>query len=663
MNTIKATEGPQGELPCGEWFASTGSGAFGYQTVSTWNERKQHGLFISPTSGLFNRYLYVSNLHDTFRWNGGELNLSSFYFRETISPDGYCHIVSFSHAPNPRWLFGKDGIFIRKTLIPIPGEHSLVIKYTFLPPGEGTLTIRPILGLRYLHDVRSERDFPLGIRYEKAGVFSLPGEAPVPPISIIAPGAAFLKDFHWYKHFHYSLDEGRGEAHYEDLPSPGYFTHHVKEGIKDYYLLLSTEKRWKSLLDEGSKKHLTTIRKALRKKRFTRVRKNPRLFQKSFDPLESSALSLLQERDGVLLPPSGFPYYQVNIFELLHFVRDFLLRFGHITTSAKIIESIRPYLRRGLLPKYISEDGSPLYCSADTSLLFIEVVYRYMRLLGQRGEWKQWFPVIEEIIGSFMEGTDYSIQMDRDFLINACEDGIESTWMDRVRGDEHIAPRHGKAVDVNALWYNGLCLYRDLLMASGRKKVAHGINRMIPRVKRSFLQKFTLEREGYLADVVRESGHSRDLRPNQLYALVLTNPVISPTFGKRILYRIKGTLLTSHGLKSLDPSSPGYRGNPEGGEISFTEALYNGGILPHLSLLYCEALVYVHGPNNRTINQMKRFLLSLRKIAEEHTPCYLPEAFERDPPHKILGSPVSLISTGALLGLFRLYETTLQLKN
>ncbi len=644
-----------------EWLVSTGSGSFASSTLSLANTRKQHGLFIAPTEGIFKRYLYVSRIDDIFRGENGEIPLSAAVYENGTYPPDTGHIRKVTLTRNPRFLFGERSVAVKKEIFPLRREDSVVIRYSFPRREEGTLMVRPILGLRYLNTLQEERDLPLGVRVYSQGILIRPGESPVPPLFIIAPGGRFTGEYTWYRSFAYREDEKKGEGSMEDLPSPGYFSFTVKEGKGDIFLLFTLENEWESIMEMSAVEGKRTLKSSMMKIAKATTGRVPRLFQKSFQPVEENALSLVTERGDTVLAPSGFPYYQVDVFELLHYVRDFLLGGGYLYQSENILNSLRQKLRGGLLPKYIPENGVPLYCSADTALFFVEVIQRFLILYGQRGEGGKWLPIVDEIVNRYREGTRFHIKMGSDHLIEAGKEGIEATWMDRVREDRHVTPRYGKAVETNAMWYNALSIYRDLLMAEGRKKQSQEISRLLPRVKRSFLDNFILKDKGYLADYVREGARNRDLRPNQIYALSLAHPLVSPTFGRRILHKIKSSLMTPFGLRTLHPDASGYMGQVTGGALDRTAALFNGSVLPHTALLYCEGMAYVHGPTKRTVNQMRRFIIAQRTLAEEKTAYFLPEALDGDPPHEVRGAPVSLAATGALMGLFRLYESSLSI--
>ncbi len=640
-----------------EWLVTTGSGSFATTTASLANTRKQQGIFIAPTINGFKRYLYVSRVEDELIREESTLPLATCVYGDTVYPGGYKNLESYALHPHPRFVFADGLSSVRKSLHGIPGENSMVLRYVIESREEGTLKIRPLLGLRYIHGLRREREIPLGIRPFARAVMIRAGEHPVPPLIMAASSGEYLSDFCWYRHILYLHDQKKGEACVEDLPSPGHFLVPVGRGKTLCSIVFTLEERWLPLGAEGEKDPEISVKKAIRRKGEALSRDRiPGQFQKNYVPVEDAALSLVTGAGDRLFAMSGYPYYPVNVYDLLIFIKDFLLRGGYVSTASSMIAFLSPLIRHGLLPKYLDEEGAPLYCAADTSLLFVETVSRFLGLAVSRAEVEAKLTLIGDIVNSYMDGTDFFTKMGGDYLVTCGREGVEATWMDRIVGGEHITGRYGRAVDTNALWFNALCVYRDLTMAVGQKRESQRISKIIPKVKSSFLKNFTMPGDGYLSDVIRDGERDPRIRPNQLYALSLSNPIVSPTFGRRVLQRIKESLVTDYGLRTLAPGDPDYVGTLQGSEGERLTALFNGCVLPHLALPYTDALLHVYGPKNRVVNRARRFLLNLRRAAEVSAPYFLPEAFDGDPPHRPKGAPVSLAGTGSVMGLLRLYD-------
>jgi predicted glycogen debranching enzyme len=641
-----------------EWIVSTGSGAFATSTASLANTRKQQGIFIAPTREGFKRYLYVSRIEDELIREGGNLDLTTCVYRDAVFPGGYKNLKDYSLHPRPKFVFADEFSSVRKTVQGIPGENSIVLKYAIESVAEGSLKLRPVLGLRYIHTLRREKEISLGIRPSVRGVFFRPGEHPVPPLIMLSSSGEYRSDFCWYRNFSYMQDRDKGDAWLEDLPSPGYFLVPVNKGKTIIFVIFSLEERWLNLLNGQARTIELQIKKAL-KRRVEQVSRDrlPQQFQKNFTPVENSALSLVSSVGDRSFAMAGYPYFPVNVYDLVLFIKDFLLRGGYISTASSMIDFLSPFIRYGILPKYIDEGGEPVYCAADTSLLYVELLSRYLALTGSRAEIERNLQLMGEIVNAYMDGTEFETKMGDDYLITCGREGIEATWMDRIAEGEHINRRHGRAVDTNALWYNALCVYRDLSMAVGYKKESQKITKIIPRIKSSFLKNFVMSGEGYLVDVIQDGKKDPRLRPNQLFALTLSHPLVSPTFGRRVLQKIKDSLVTDYGLRTLAPQYDEYAGTLEGNERERLHALFNGCVLPHFALQYTDALLYVYGPKSRVVNRVRRFLLALRRAADNRAPYFLPEAFDGAPPHEPKGSPVSLASTGSVMGLFRLYDS------
>ncbi len=638
------------------FFYASGGGAYGMIPADMAPTCREEGVFVSPTHGVWRRFLYVSSLIEEIAWNEGAITVAGPFSRQGVSIPHFTEPELAEGYPYPEAVHRGEGFRLKRTFFPVDGERSIVLRYRIAVKRAGVFRVRPVFGFRPIHELSGEREIPLGIRKERSGVFFRYGAAPIPPLVVASPGAEFADDFRWIRGIWFSADEGRGVEFIEDLPSPGYLTFPLEEGANTLYLMFSIEEKWEKFIQEKPARVLRKIREALKGGR-PLTRDLPRLFQKDFNPVKECALRMIFDVEGGATGYSGLPRYGVNVYDLVSSLNDFFVEAGLVYQTSSVLKFTQKYLKKGLLPKYLDESGVPVYSSADTSLLLVDALGRYMTTVTSMSEVERLYALVKEIVYSYLDGTDCSIRVDTDYLVTAGEEGIEATWMDRVRGDIHLTPRHGKAVDVNALWYSALCVLRDLALSCGDKKVVQEMVRLIPRVKNSFLKTFVLDREGYLADVVRGDKRIVEIRPNQLFALAAKYPVIASTFGRRVLQRVKEQLLTDYGLRTLAPDDPSYRGRIEGDEVREMEAIFNGAVLPRLSVVHSRALIAVHGHSTRVRNQMKRYLVALRNLADLTAPFYLPEALDGDPPHAPGGALVSLPSTAALAGLFNLYRS------
>ncbi len=201
---------------------------------------------------------------------------------------------------------------------------------------------------------------------------------------------------------------------------------------------------------------------------------------------------------------------------------------GRQREAGYILRTFGHYVRDGLIPNMFPEGTKEgLYHTADASLWFFHAVHRYLRSTGDRSTLRQLLPKLKSIVDHHVQGTRFGIGVDSaDGLITQGEEGYQLTWMDAKVDGWVVTPRRGKAVEINALWYNALCLLAGWLRDEGDRAAAE-VDRYAARARDSFNKRFWYAEGGYLYDVVDgEQGDDSACRPNQLLAISLDHPVL-----------------------------------------------------------------------------------------------------------------------------------------
>ena len=280
--------------------------------------------------------------------------------------------------------------------------------------------------------------------------------------------------------------------------------------------------------------------------------------------------------------------------------RDALISFEGLLLTTKryriakeVLYTFIKNIKYGLVPNgYSGFDNRPLYNSVDSSLLLFEQINKYLEYTDDYKFIKsEIYIVLEKIIDSYSKGIwfdDNNIYLDGDGLISSGTEKIQNTWMDAKIGDFVVTPRNGKAVEINSLWYNALKTMENLSEKFGKKKNAIKYNKMAEKTKASFEEKFYNKKRKCLYDVLGDSK----IRPNQLFSLCLTYPVIDPSnkMADEILSTVKSKLLNSNGLKTLAKGEKGYIDIYEGDGIKRDLSYHQGITWPWLIGLYDNSL-------------------------------------------------------------------------
>ncbi len=318
---------------------------------------------------------------------------------------------------------------------------------------------------------------------------------------------------------------------------------------------------------------------------------------------------------------AGYPWF-------LDWARDSLIAFEGLLLIPKRNEEAKEVLltlirdiKFGLVPNgYSGFDQRPLYNSSDASLLLFETVYKYLKYTNDIAFVKGIYSRLKSIIKSYIEGIDIdnnNIYLDEDYLIVAGTPSTQNTWMDAKYGDYVFTPRNGKAVELNALWYNALKVMQDLAATCESKEESNKYKEMAEYTKISFTNKFYNKRRKCLYDVLGDGK----IRPNQLFSLALSYPVIEPDseIAKNIINVVDKKLLTTHGIKTLAKGEPNYVEVYEGDPFKRDASYHQGPAWPWLLGLYYDALKnMIKAEKNKTkkqelTNKLEEFCKTIEK--------------------------------------------------
>jgi predicted glycogen debranching enzyme len=284
---------------------------------------------------------------------------------------------------------------------------------------------------------------------------------------------------------------------------------------------------------------------------------------------------------------------------------------GRHNDARSILRTFATHVRDGLIPNLFPEGSKEgLYHTADATLWFVQAIGRYYETTGDRETVDILLPVVEDIIAHHLHGTRFGIGVDKaDGLLRQGAEGYQLTWMDAKCGDWVVTPRRGKAVEINALWYNALRWlerwHRDFQNEARARQIAEHAE----RAYRSFNQRFWYAKDGFLYDVVDgEKGDDPSCRPNQVFALSLSHPVLDRQRWDSVMAVIQQRLLTPMGLRSLAPGEPDYKPTYHGDLRSRDAAYHQGTVWPWLIGAFIDAWIKLH-PGERTA--ARRFLQGL----------------------------------------------------
>ena len=340
--------------------------------------------------------------------------------------------------------------------------------------------------------------------------------------------------------------------------------------------------------------------------------------------------------------------------------RDTMIAFTGLTLCTKrfkeaeeILLTFARYIRHGIVPNMFPDDNMPpLYNTVDASLWYFYAVYQYLHYNpaaeAEAFVKEQIFPHLKEIISAYEKGTDFSIYMEDDGLIHAGSGLDQITWMDVRVGDWVATPRHGKPVEINALWYNALRIMESLCEKFDEDASAYRTR--AEQVKESFNAKFWDSANQCLFDVVDGDEPDDHIRPNQVYAVSLPFSLLPEEQEKAVVALVEKELFVGCGLRSLAPDHPDYHGIYCGALAKRDAAYHQGTAWGFLLGGFFSAYMKVNHHSSSAVENAVHMLEPVRKhLSDSGCIGSISEIFDGDTPHNPRGCYAQAWSVGEVL--------------
>jgi glycogen debranching enzyme len=587
-----------------EWLDTNGLGGFACGTVSGIHTRRYHGLLTAATHPPAGRHLLLSKIEETITVNGESYELGANQYPDLIHPRGFRYLVDFRLSPWPTWTYRTGTAYVTKSICLVDGENTLVVRYEIEGPDDVTLELRPLIAFRDYHATTHENiTINTGFTVEDGVVRIEPYEG-LPPL-YFAMGAGEVRAMgHWYRSFRYALEEERGLEAQEDLFQPFAIT-----GARELVISTQPPAETAGALCAREK----TRREALG------------------GGLARAADQFFVRRGAGWSVIAGYPWFADWGRDTMIALPGLAAATGRFDVARGVLLEFSRHVDEGMLPNRFVEAGeAPEYNTVDATLWFFETAAWYERATGDRTLVDEdLYPVLAAIIDWHRRGTRYGIRVDADGLLHAGAPGWQLTWMDARANGHVVTPREGKPVEIQALWYNALCLMRDwTVRRGGTGEYGEWAERA-----RAALGQFFNAHTGCLFDVIGVWGRDPAIRPNQLFALSLTHPILDPAAdaAKSLLEVVRRDLLTPFGLRTLAPSDPRYVGRYAGPPHERDAAYHQGTVWPWLLGAYATAWRRVFGADP------DEWSSAIERYRMEQGFGHVPEIFDGDAPHRARG--------------------------
>lgn len=547
-----------------EWWLSNGLGGYASGTIAGTLTRRYHGLLIAPVNPPLGRHLVFAKADATLIDGERETPLfTNRWASGAVDPQGHLHIESFQlDGRMPVWRYAVGDAVVEQRIWMEPGANTTYVAYRLVSPASPrrlALRLTLLINARDHHGTAYPWQFNPVIECDGP---TLTAKHPNWFSCVIKVRGGSIASRHaWYENFDLSVERERG---LEDRDT------HLCVG--EARLELET-KEWVGLvasLDRNASVYLTEAKRRFHAYELGHLKRAkvqvPELVDAPswIDQLVLASDSFVFARPLQELPDgesviAGYPWFGDWGRDTMIALPGLALATGRFDTARRILLTFAQFVDQGMLPNVFPGAGDkPDYNTADAALWYIEAWRAYFETTHDRVSLKQVFPGLASIVDWHVKGTRYGIGVDSsDGLLHAGERGVQITWMDAKIGDWVVTPRIGKPVEINALWYNTLVAMGDLARALGSDGAVYGA--LAAKAKQGFAR-FLNDSTGGLFDVLDgPGGDDATIRPNQIFAVSLPATPLDRDRQARVVELCARRLLTSYGLRSLNPEHPDYR--------------------------------------------------------------------------------------------------------
>ena len=584
-----------------EWLITNGIGGYSSSSIIGANTRKYHGLLVASLTPPGRRFVILSKVDESIEVRGKKYDLYTNIGKEYISK-GYEYQETFEKTIVPTFTYKIGKIEITKTICMDYGKNTVGINYKIKNGAyKSKLTLAPIINFRDFHTVNTDHIFDVKqtIRDNKVKIV-VDGNSYTPIYMNLSEGKYIEHQNDSFNNMFYIEEEKRGFTAVENHTVPGRYEVEIKaKEEKEISFVCSLEEN----IDEINVKDL--IQKE--EKRINKIYENSDLVKertttKKQEKENELIKTFIRATDNFVVNRHSFGLHTLlaGYHWFLDWGRDALISFEGTLLITKRFDIARELLRTGtrdvkygLVPNgYSGYDNRPLYNSVDASLLLFEAIQEYIDYTKDYKFVKEeMYETMKTIIENYCNGIDVdenNIYLDRDGLIVSGTENTQNTWMDVKFQGSAVTPRNGKAVEVNSLWYNANKIMQELSIRFGHPINAMKYKELAEMCKASFNDKFYNENTKCLYDVLGDGK----VRPNQLFALSLTYPIIDTNseVAKNVIDVVEKKLLNSYGLKTLAKGEENYVEVYEGDEKHRDLSYHQGITWPWLLGLYYNSL-------------------------------------------------------------------------
>jgi predicted glycogen debranching enzyme len=622
-----------------EWLSVNGLGGFASGTIAGANMRRYHALLIAALPPPYGRMTLLSKVEESITIQDERFDLASNrYPNGVVYPDGWRYLAEFTPSPVPTWTYRLPGqsVLVKRIYL-ARGKNTVYCTYTLREaPSQATLTLSPLIVWKSYHEeMKKWFAFPVQRGPEVGGWF-IQATPDAPVLRLLARGSRWTPTGWWNERVTHDREQERGMEYHEDVFCPASCTLTLRVGETVSFV---------GTIEGGEPEDATFALAEIMKHQENLVRSAKAEEDELRRDLILNADQFLIRSAGVRPTIiAGYPWFTDWGRDTMISLPGLCLTTGRYELAREILQAFAGHVSEGMIPNRFPDAGAePDYNTVDATLWFIHACDRYVEVTADKSFQKMLLPILETIIEWHLRGTRYGIRVDpEDGLLRSGSPGVQLTWMDAKVGGWVVTPRHGKAVEICALWINAL---RVVAKWRGVRNGKH-YRAEADRAEASFQTKFPRPDGRGLYDCLSPDDiPDSAVRPNQVIAAALPYSPLTSEQIRSVVDVAQAELLTPYGLRTLSPFDPQYQGHYFGSARQRDGAYHQGTVWAWLLGSFVDAYRKVHGQDA----EIRPFLRPLLDSLREYGVGGIAEVFDGNPPHYPNGCPWQAWSVAEVL--------------
>lgn len=615
-----------------QWLIANGLGGFASSTIGGVHTSKYHGLLFAALRPPGERTLLLAKLEEEVVIKDHSYSLGANFTGTGMFPEGINYLQSFELRPFPTYTYSVEDILLEKTVFMVHGANTTIVRYNLYCPENQKikLKITPFVNNRHYHHTVRKNEWPFNQKSEDNSTL-IEAYQGAPVLKLYSDKAIYHQGAgYWFENLYYRQEEKRGLDPWEDHYMPGYFEIELKNG-ENFSIIAATE--------EEKPVRNPLLEQVTAERRLVNLVEQGGFQEEFVNRLILAADTFIVKRESTAAKTviAGYPWFSDWGRDTMIALPGLTLVTGRYDDAQEILKTYARYCSNGLIPNMFPDQGTePIYNTVDAPLWFFQAVSKFLNYTEDYAfVKKELYPALKSIVDHFIQGTLYNIRMDADGLISAGEHGCQLTWMDAKVGEWVVTPRHGKPVEINALWYNALEIMNRLSERFEDHQWDYA--KIAAKVRASFVTYFWNQEQKCLYDVISEGHKDSAIRPNQIFAVALAFSPLDHGKQVHVVNKVWQELYFSYGLRSLSPGSDEYRGRYEGDMVKRDGAYHQGTGWGWLMGSFVSAYrkVYDYSPESRLMAE--KFLAPFKAHIWENGLGTIAEVFDGDPPHQAKG--------------------------